>query len=171
MFTHESIHPVTSPIQVLKLDGLDPLVMWGTGGRTGHVTMAVWRDAPGGKRGENKRADDGEAGGEEEVEATRELWVVESTDKSPLNSVYWPPPYGIIRTPWDQWVKQAAAAQFNAVLLPLNADMAGKFDEATFWAWFDTVQVRESASNVIVDLTSTIQCVAKYYTVKQFSCT
>ena len=146
MFTHLSITPVASPIQVLKLDGLDPLVMWGTGGRTGHVTMAVWKDVPGGKRGE-KRANDGETSGEEQEgeEATaRELWVVESTDKSPLNSVYWPPPYGIISTPWDQWVKQAGAAQFNAVLLPLNADMAGKFDEATFWAWFDTVQVRVS---------------------------
>lgn len=30
-------------LQVLKLDGLDPLIAWGTGGRTGHTTIAVWQ--------------------------------------------------------------------------------------------------------------------------------
>eukprot|EP00943_MAST-04B_sp_MAST-4B-sp1_P004532 g4532.t1 len=52
-------------LQVLKLDGLDQLISWGTGGRTGHVTIAVW-------------GTDGE------------LYICESTDASPFGS-YWPP--------------------------------------------------------------------------------
>merc|ERR1712159_437452 len=45
---------------VLRLDGLDPLVAWGTGGRTGHTTMALWFEENG----------------------SREPYVVESTDSS-----------------------------------------------------------------------------------------
>ena len=52
-------------LAVLKLDGLDPLIAWGTGGRTGHTTMAVWEGD--------------------------ELYVCESTDASPTGA-YWPPP-------------------------------------------------------------------------------
>jgi hypothetical protein len=132
-------------MQVLKLDGLDPLIAWGTGGRTGHTTLLVWEDI--------------------------DLFVCESTDASPFGS-YWPPPYGktldilstilvdlvldlgtlyttvlhvclhvsmyvltamhdtfisrpwfctgIIRTPYKQWIEQAKKAGFSVVLLPLS---------------------------------------------------
>ena len=29
-------------LAILRLDGLDPLIMWGTGGHTGHTAVAVW---------------------------------------------------------------------------------------------------------------------------------
>ena len=108
-------------LQVLKMDGLDQLVMWGTGGRTGHTTIAVWGPGP-------------------DKSVPRELWVCESTDKSPLNSQYWPPPYGVIATPWRQWIKQAGEAGFNTVLVPLSATQADLFNETAFWKWFETVR-------------------------------
>jgi hypothetical protein len=102
-------------MQVLKLDGLDPLIAWGTGGRTGHTTVLVWEDI--------------------------DLYVCESTDASPFGS-YWPPPYGIIRTPYKQWIEQAKTAGFSVVLLPLSDEAAKAFDEKAFWTWFvDTAVV------------------------------
>eukprot|EP00935_MAST-01C_sp_MAST-1C-sp1_P000259 g259.t1 len=100
-------------MQVLKLDGLDPLVAWGTGGRTGHTTILVW---------------EGET-----------LYVCESTDKSPFGS-YWPPPYGVIRTPFEQWIMQAQNATFSVVVLPISDAAAKAFDEDAFWRWFSKVQ-------------------------------
>ena len=105
-------------MQVLKLDGLDPLIAWGTGGRTGHTTVAVWD-----RRGSGAPA----------------LYVCESTSASPFGS-YWPPPYGVIRTPYQQWLKTAENATFSVVVLPLSADASAAFSEKNFWAWFDSVQ-------------------------------
>jgi len=48
-------------LAIMRLDGLDPLVMFGTGGHTGHSAIAVW---------------DGE-----------ELYVCESTDANPFGPV------------------------------------------------------------------------------------
>lgn len=31
-------------IQVMRLDGLDPMAAWGMGSGTGHVTVAIWED-------------------------------------------------------------------------------------------------------------------------------
>lgn len=124
-------------LQVLKLDGLDPLIAWGTGGRTGHTTIAVWEGSG----------------------ADRQLWICESTgaymhtkcyfvieltvlflaDASPTGA-YWPPPYGIIRTPWAKWMNLAQAAGFSVVLLPLANHSSGAFDENKFWKWFETVE-------------------------------
>jgi hypothetical protein len=100
-------------LQVVKLDGLDPLIAWGTGGRTGHTAIAVWD------------------GGE--------LYVCESTDASPFGS-YWPPPYGIIKTPWAQWVEQAHNATFSVVVLPLSEEASNAFSADKFWKWFATVE-------------------------------
>ena len=100
-------------LQVLKLDGLDPLIAWGTGGRTGHTTIAVW---------------EGET-----------LYVCESTDASPTGA-YWPPPYGIIRHEWGSWIDLADKAGFSVVVLPLSATTSAQFDEAAYWKWFYSVQ-------------------------------
>jgi hypothetical protein len=96
-------------LQVLKLDGLDPLIAWGTGGRTGHTTIAVWEDD--------------------------ELYVCESTDASPTGA-YWPPPYGIIRHKFSSWLALAEKADFSVVILPLSEEAAGWFDVTAFWAWY-----------------------------------
>ena len=104
-------------LAVLKLDGLDPLIAWGTGGRTGHTVVAVWdhRTSP------------------------AELYVCESTDKSPTG-VYWPPPYGVIRTPWERWLFLAGKAGYSVDLLPLSPVSVAEFDEDEFWSWFETVE-------------------------------
>jgi len=99
-------------LAVLKLDGLDPLIAWGTGGRTGHTTIAAWEGD--------------------------QLYVCESTDVSPTGA-YWPPPYGVIRTPWEEWLQLADEAGFSVVVLPLAPAASAAFDEAAYWAWFRTV--------------------------------
>jgi len=104
---------------VLRLDGLDPMIAFGTGGATGHSTVAVW----------------------EGTGADRKLWVVEATDADPIGKVYWPPPYGIIRTPYEKWIPQAIAASYHVDLLPIKRDLT--FDEDAFWAWFQTVKGEE----------------------------
>jgi hypothetical protein len=101
-------------LAIAKLDGLDPLVMWGTGGRTGHSAVLVWEGD--------------------------QLYVCESTDANPFGKVYWPPPYGIIRTPYLQWIKQAKEAGFLVNLLPMHSKYASQFDENRFWTWFKSVQ-------------------------------
>jgi hypothetical protein len=100
-------------LAVLKLDGLDPLIAWGTGGRTGHTTIAVWEGD--------------------------QLYVCESTDASPTGA-YWPPPYGIIRHTFSAWLALADKADFSVVILPLSAEASGWFNEAEYWKWFNTVQ-------------------------------
>jgi len=52
----------------------------------------------------------------------------------------WPPPYGVIRTPYDQWYQQAIKADYHVALLPLATQLADKFDEAAFWKFFNSVQ-------------------------------
>lgn len=49
-------------------------------------------------------------------------------------------PYGIIRTPWAQWIKQAIAANYHVGLLPIDAKMSAAFSEDTFWAFFNKVE-------------------------------
>jgi hypothetical protein len=43
--------------------------------------------------------------------------------------VYWPPPYGIIRTKFDHWVQLAQNASFMVSVLPLSPEWSAKFDE------------------------------------------
>jgi len=99
---------------VTRLDGLDPLIMYGTGGRTGHVVVAVWEGST--------------------------LYVCESTDSNPFGEQYWPPPYGIIRTEYTKWIQLATKAQFLVAILPLNQQYQQRFNETKFWQWFKKVQ-------------------------------
>lgn len=103
-----------SYLAIGKLDGLDPMIMFGTMGRTGHSALAVWRN------------DD--------------LYVLESTDANPFGKVYWPPPYGIRLTQWDEWVTLAQAADYHVGLLQMTSTYTAAFNETAFWNWFDQVQ-------------------------------
>eukprot|EP00741_Cyanophora_paradoxa_P009792 tig00000147_g9487.t1 len=96
-------------IVALRLDGLDPLIMLGTGAYTGHAAAALWIDGA--------------------------LHVVESQA-----AWYWPTPHGVIATPWDQWMRQAADADFAVALLPLSEARAAAFDEKEAVAWFESVR-------------------------------
>jgi len=89
-------------------------VMFGTGGRTAHAALTVWQN--------------------------NELFVVESTDANPFGAVYWPPPYGVIRTPWLKWIELAKKADYLVNYLPLRANVRAQFNESSFWRWFNTVQ-------------------------------
>ena len=88
-------------MQVLKLDGLDPVIGWGTGGHTGHTTMIM--------------------------ELDNELHVVESTAANPFGAVYWPPPYGVIATQYEHWLDLAKAANYMVDLTRLNDELSALF--------------------------------------------
>lgn len=100
-------------VAILRLDGLDPLIMWGVDGRTGHSAIAVHRDGV--------------------------LHICESTDKNPFGPVYFPPPYGLICHTWDEWMPLAHAAGFAVSVLPIADQFSNGFSEDAFWAWFDRV--------------------------------
>lgn len=101
-------------LAIMRFDGLDPTIAFGIGGHTGHSAIAVWEGD--------------------------QLYVCESTDANPFGPVYWPPPYGIIRTPFQQWYSQAIKANYLVAILPLTADMASKFNETSYWEFFFKVQ-------------------------------
>jgi len=84
---------------IRRWDGLDPMIMVGTGSMTGHTAIALWMDG--------------------------ELYVCESTGQTN----YWPGPYGIIRTPYTQWIQQAIAAHYDVAVLKLSPEARQLFDE------------------------------------------
>ena len=64
-----------------------------------------------------------------------ELYICEST----TFSNYWPTG-GIQRTPYAQWLKQAEAATYNVVHLPLSPESQAKFNSTAAVEWFYTVE-------------------------------
>lgn len=99
-------------LAITRLDGLDQIIGWATGGIAGHSVMCLWFPDERGKD---------------------QLYVVESQD-----SWYWPT-HGLQRTPYKTWMKQAKEASFNVVLMPLKAEAIRKFDvEATRQFFFET---------------------------------
>jgi len=86
--------------------------MWGTGSLASHHTVA-FRDATNGQ-----------------------LYVHESTDQPPFTDDYWPPPYGIIRTPYKQWIQQAIKAEYNVDMMFLSDKYQARFDNKKAFDFF-----------------------------------
>ena len=105
-------------LAILRFDGLDPLIAFGTGlGATGHSAVLVWRGAG----------------------AARALYVIESTDGPAL---FGPPAFfghGLTVTPFQAWVALARQSGFNVAVLPLAPRHAAAFSEDAVWAWFDPI--------------------------------
>ena len=97
---------------VIRLDGLSPIIMFGTGGRISHSTMALWIEENG----------------------TRELYILESQ-----GGWYWPK-NGLQITKWAKWIKLAENASYQIVLLPLKPEVRAKFNETAVMEWFKTVE-------------------------------
>lgn len=81
-------------ISITRLDGLDPMIMWGTGSYSGHTGVAL------------------------RINGT--LYICESTDDNPFGKSYWPPPYGIIKTPYKTWIELAKKANYMVTILRLD---------------------------------------------------
>mmetsp|Transcript_40586 Transcript_40586/g.39147 ORF Transcript_40586/g.39147 Transcript_40586/m.39147 type:complete len:219 (+) Transcript_40586:445-1101(+) len=81
---------------IMRLDGIDPIVMFGTGSVASHCVVAIRFD--------------------------HELYMVEVQD-----ALFWPTK-GIQRTPYDQWLKQAKAADYNVIHLPLSEASKAKWN-------------------------------------------
>ena len=96
---------------IMRPDGLDPMIMWGTGSHGAHCVMAMWFD---------------------EEDGSEALYIVESQD-----AWYWPTA-GIQRTPIKTWLKQADEASFNVAWFPLSDDAAKQFNKADATTWFES---------------------------------
>jgi hypothetical protein len=118
-YVHESFIRSGDYFAIGKFDGLDPLIMLGTLGRTGHSAVALWGYSSSG---------------------ARTLYVLESTDADPFGPAYWPPPYGIRLTEYNEWVALAQNASYHVHLLPLRSDLAARFNETAAWSFFNGVQ-------------------------------
>lgn len=102
-------------LAIARLDGLDPMVMFGTGGVTGHSAVVL-------------------------ADEHGDLMVVESTAANPFGKVYWPPPYGIRLTPLEEWLQLGVAAEYHVGLLPLSAKYRAQFNSTNAWNFFKNVQ-------------------------------
>eukprot|EP00960_Hanusia_phi_P057270 763519-Hanusia_phi.AAC.4 len=98
-------------IGVVRLDGLDPLIMWGTGSHLGHTAVLM--------RGSNGS-----------------LFVCESQSKGN----YWPKD-AIQRTEWSQWLEWAREADYNVVWMPLREDVRVKFNATSAMREFEQLEV------------------------------
>ena len=105
-------------LAILRYDGLDPMIAFGTGfGATGHSAVAAWRGSG----------------------AARQLWVLEATDRDPFGpAVFFGA--GIIKTRWEDWLPLASQAAYNVAHLPLAPALRARFSEDALWAWFDGVE-------------------------------
>lgn len=95
-------------LSIIRFDGVDNIIQYGTGSHSGHTVMALW-DRTGDKP---------------------QLYIVESQD-----GWYWPY-HGIQRTKWEEWIKLAHNADFNVAHIRLREEYQKKFDEAKAWEWF-----------------------------------
>ena len=82
----------------MRLDGLDPMIMYGSGSHTGHCAMIL------------------------RFEDSDEPYVIESQ-----SGWYWPHT-GIQRNKWSDWIKYAKAASFHVTHLPLSRESWSKFN-------------------------------------------
>jgi hypothetical protein len=99
-------------LAITRLDGLDEIIMLGTGGHVGHSTTAIWLNITG----------------------ERELYIMESQA-----GWYWPRT-GIQINPFKTWIEWARNASFNVVILPLKKEYADKYNETEAYEWFKTVE-------------------------------
>jgi hypothetical protein len=95
---------------ITRLQGADTMIMYGTGGMTGHTALALWFGD--------------------------ELYIIESSG----NKTYWPEPYGIIRTAYRKWMQQAIKAEYLIDFLPLSKNSREKFNVNAAIQYFKTIE-------------------------------
>ena len=97
----------------MSFGGIGPILQYGMGGRTSHVTTAVW---------------------DTDAKGNRELYIVESRDGTD-----WPQD-GIRRNTYDLWISMVTKEQNTVVFLPLKEEYSAKIDEAKVWARFNELE-------------------------------
>lgn len=84
---------------IRRLDGLDPLIMWGTGSHIGHTAVHI------------------------------NNYIYESTGENIFGKNYWPPPYGFIRTELNEWINNAKKADYDVVVIRLQEKYSKLLDK------------------------------------------
>ena len=95
-----------------RLDGLDQLIMWGTGSHIGHTAIATW--------------------------INDELYILESTDRLSFGVPCWDPPYGIIKNKWDKWFRNIKKCNTSISIIRLNDKFNLNFTKSNLF--FDKVK-------------------------------
>jgi len=95
---------------IRTLDGIDTLIMLGTGSHSAHTAIAHWIDG--------------------------QLYVCESTGE-PSD---WPPPYGIVKTPYQTWIQRAAQTNREVSLLKLSPSARSRYNATAAMEWFRKVE-------------------------------
>jgi hypothetical protein len=98
---------------IIRMDGLSPIIMYGTGAHISHNAMAMWLT---------------------EEDGTEELYVFESQ-----GGWYWPV-NGLQKTKFSEWMKLAENASHLIVWLPLRDDLRASFNATASYEWFKTVE-------------------------------
>jgi len=99
-------------LAITRLDGLDEIIMYGSGSHVGHSTVAFWSD----------------------IDGEMDLYILESQA-----GWYWPRD-GIQMNKFDQWIQWADDASFNIVILPLKDEVRAAFNSTSAFDWFKTVE-------------------------------
>jgi len=97
----------------MSFGGIGPILQYGMGGRTSHVTTAIWGNDETGKR---------------------ELYIVESRDGSD-----WPHS-GIQCNTYDLWISMITKEEQSVVYLPLKKEYSEKYDATKAWARFKELE-------------------------------
>ena len=95
-------------IMILRLDGLSPMIAYGSGSKVTHTVTALEIDG--------------------------EMHIVESRDGN-----YWPFA-GIQKNKWEDWVKYAHNADFNAVLFRLRDDLYENYNATAALEYFNSME-------------------------------
>ena len=103
----ESLIQAGDYFAVMRLDGLDQIVMYGTGSHSGHSVIAMRFE-----------------------EDPQELYILESQD-----AWYWPT-HGIQRTKFKDWIHNAKNADFHVVWMPLSDEARKNFNVTAAQEWF-----------------------------------
>ena len=99
-------------LAITRLDGLDEIIMYGSGSHVGHSTVAFWSD----------------------IDGEMDLYILESQA-----GWYWPRD-GIQMNKFDQWIQWADDASFNIAVLPLKEEVRAAFNSTSAFNWFKTVE-------------------------------
>lgn len=103
--TESKLEPIPKDLKsgdvflIRRLDGLDPLIMWGTGSHIGHTAVHI------------------------------NNYIYESTGENIFGKNYWPPPYGFIRTELNQWIENAKKADYDVVVIRLKQEYSTLLDK------------------------------------------
>jgi hypothetical protein len=95
---------------IRRTDGVGTMIMVGTGSHTSHTAIAQ--------------------------RINGQLYIMESVGADGS----WPPPFGIIKTPYKEWIQRSVDAQHDVAVLKLRPEIRAKYNGTASLEFFNSVQ-------------------------------